>query len=63
MAYRVGKRYLLRAAVGLILGGAVGFYYGPPTDRISYAFGVAVCGLVVAMVLGALFDVLSVKVI
>jgi hypothetical protein len=61
MAYGVGKRYLLRGALGALLGGAVGYYNASPTDRVLYTGGVALIGLLVALVLGALFDLLSVR--
>jgi hypothetical protein len=61
MAYRVGKRHLLRASVGALLGAAVGFYNTSPPDRVFFTVAVAMIGLLVALVLGVLFDVLSVK--
>jgi hypothetical protein len=61
MAYRVGKRYLLRGAIGALLGGAVGYYNTSPTDRMFFTAGIAMIGLLVALVFGVLFDLLSIK--
>jgi ABC-type phosphate/phosphonate transport system permease subunit len=60
MAYRTGKRYLLRAAFIGALGGLVG-YFNTTTDRLFFTVSIAFVGILVGLVLGVIFDVLSIK--
>jgi len=61
VAYRTGKRYLLRAAVGGVLGGLVG-YLNVSTDRLFFTLSIAFAGILVGLVAGVVFDLLSTKI-